>query len=343
MCGGSRGKIHYLKAVRLEKMLSNTPTVEMVTFVAGNSEPLMNPELAENLSLTREHKANWDIVTNGHLLNDRMIDVMVSDPGASRLNISLDACKSEPYQAIRRAPLDRVLSNLRNIRDAKRSRGVKFPALSLLMVGMEDNIEELPGFVELAAELEAERVLLSHMLREYTPGDFVRNRNWQKAIIEATEVASRTGVRLELPVDAGIADHSSVPVLPQATKESSVDPVISAGQTSVMTPPQEESSKVDFSADPQLDCKGCPWLLDVHVQLDGVMNPCCNVGVDIGNIYDGPLFANTKYLHARIAHMKGLLYPECMENLNCAYVSEIKRLKMVPSFIEDSNAVSAVA
>ncbi|OGV69581.1 MAG: hypothetical protein A2283_02125 [Lentisphaerae bacterium RIFOXYA12_FULL_48_11] len=335
MCGGSRGKLSYLEVARLEKMLINTPTVELVTFVAGNSEPLMNPELAGNLRLTREHKANWDIVTNGHLLNDRMIDVMVSDPGASRLNISLDACRPATYQAIRRASLDRVLGNLRNFRDAKRSRGVKYPAMSLLMVGMEDNIEQLPEFVELAAELEAERVLLSHMLRDYMPGDFMRNVNWPQAIKDAQQVASRSGVRLELPADVVIAGQSL------DRKGERRDGATGAGPKTNLA---ESSSKVEIPEDQKfLSCKGCPWLQDVHVQLNGVMNPCCNVGVDIGNIYDGPLFRNVKYLRSRIAHTRGLLYPECMKNLNCEYVAEIKRLKIIPPFIENTEMPAAVA
>jgi len=148
---------------------------------------------------------------------------------------------------------------------------VKYPALSLLMVGMEDNIEELPGFVELAAEIEAERVLLSHMLRDYTPGDFMRNVNWSQAVKEARKVASRSGVRLEFPADVVIGGQA--PDRPSASLATSRPGESRDGVTVVgsKTNRAESASSVEIHDDQKsLSCKGCPWLQDVHVQLSGV-------------------------------------------------------------------------
>lgn len=330
MCGGSKGKLEYLDRMRLGKILLHAPTAEIVTFVAGNSEPLMNPDMADNLLLIRDNNAVWDIVSNGHLLNDRLIEAMISDNNVSRLNISLDSCSETTYRSIRNAPLGPVLERLRSLRDAKNERKTPYPFLSLLMVGMEDNIEELPSFVELAAELQAGRVLLSHMLGKYKPGDFFKNPNWKTALRTAAEISRKTGVLLEMPHDARDLENAPVQTDPLTSVNGSSAPFAPAGAGNIPAAPGDALPEIQQK---QFPAGFCPWLLDVHIQLNGSMQPCCNVGVPIGNIYDGPLYRNREYLETKTALKQGKVYKQCMPNLNCAYAGMLKASPTPPSFI----------
>jgi MoaA/NifB/PqqE/SkfB family radical SAM enzyme len=329
MCGGSRGELKYLDSRSLETMLIHAPTVETVTFVAGDSEPLMNPDLAHNIRLTQQHRANWDLVSNGHLLNEKLVDIMVSDTAGSRLNVSLDACREATYRSIRNAPLGKVLGNLRALRDAKILCKARYPSLSLLMVGMEDNIGELPEFVELAAELQAERVHVDHMMGNHAPGDFLRNPGWPQAAEAAMRVGEQTGVRVELPHDVAgllLARAAARPPVQMASALPAAATACGAGARLKVLPEDAAASAP----------KGiCPWMDSAHVQLNGVINPCCHVGVDIGNIFKGPLQRNVPYLRARFEHLKGRLHRECLANANCACAGKWKRAGSQPSFIEE--------
>jgi MoaA/NifB/PqqE/SkfB family radical SAM enzyme len=340
MCGGSRGTLRYLTSRTLETMLKHAPFTEMVTLVAGDSEPLLNPDMASNLHAIRNHNALWDIVTNGHLLNDELIERMAADPRPSRLNVSLDACRPETYRAIRKAPLESVLSKLRALRDAKRANQSAHPLVSLLIVGMEDNIEELPQFVALAAELQAERVLLSHMLGNYSPGDFFRNPHWPVALREAAAVSRETGVRLEWPSDARPADHAAGRTTVRAEQkpipaaEPTVGPDGPAHSQTTHAAPRSDNQGQAQAADNGAPIACCPWLLDAHIDMDGTIHPCCNVGEPIGNILESPLYRNQPYLNAKMDLMQGKLFRKCMGNLNCAYVASVRKKATAPAFID---------
>src|SRR5206468_6011434 len=79
--------------------------------------------------------------------------------GVELIVVSLDAASSELFNRIRRrAKLDRILSHLRLLQDAKKHFGSDRPALEVEFVAMRQNIHELPDVVALAAKYGARAV-----------------------------------------------------------------------------------------------------------------------------------------------------------------------------------------
>ena len=77
MCGGSKGRLRYITSSQMKSILDHIPTAELVVLLAGNSEPLLNPEFVEFVNTMEKAALNWQMVSNGHLLKDPVIDVLV--------------------------------------------------------------------------------------------------------------------------------------------------------------------------------------------------------------------------------------------------------------------------
>ena len=202
MCtGGPEGTLEYLTEANMRTILHHVPTCGNVTLVAADAEPLLNPEFDAILDVLALHKQKFMLVTNGHLLKPTTIDRLVAYPEPRHVNVSIDAATQETYAKIRGAKVDRVFRNVKRLMDTARAAGARGLHTSLLMVGMSDNIHELPEFVARAAEVGAARVKLDHMMGGYDPGDFTVREGWRDFVAEATEVAKRSGVILQLPMD----------------------------------------------------------------------------------------------------------------------------------------------
>lgn len=327
MCGGSKGKMEWLKPESLVKMLAHCPTTEVITFVAGNSEPMLNPDIAENFRILNEYQINSTFVTNGHYLNRKNISAMIEHQQPKSLNVSLDAINPDVYKDIRGADNSKVLDGLNDLLLAKKEAGVRFPEVSLLMVGMEDNIADLSDFVSLAHKTGAVRVHVDHMLGSYSPGDFTLNPNWRKYMSDALALADDLGVLLQVPLDSMQIllreGHLSEKAL--SSKEALIVEEVSEFHDGASCGMKVVSNQEDLSqTESEPSVRHCPWLQDVHVHIDGSMSPCCNTPAGLGNIINQPLWENELFLETRIRHGKGEIERLCLKNKNCIYVQEIE-------------------
>ncbi|MFB3817378.1 MAG: SPASM domain-containing protein [Candidatus Methylomirabilales bacterium] len=130
----------------------------------GIGEPLLNKNLPEMIRFAKAQGAWVLFNSNGILLDGAWQDALI-DCGLDELRISLDAATPETFRKIRGAPaLPRILANLRRFVARKAERGVAHPRLSLWMVAMRANIAELPGLVDLAAELGVPEVYFQRLV-----------------------------------------------------------------------------------------------------------------------------------------------------------------------------------
>ena len=323
MCGGSKGPLKYLSADGLEKMLDNCPTAELIIFVADNSEPLANPDMPKLLKIVSERRLNSNIVTNGHLLSDSLIDVMLENSQPTILNISLDAVSQDAYRNIRGADVEKVKERLMRFRDRKRELKKESPRLSLLMVGMGDNIAELNDMVLYAAELDAWRVHVDHLNGKHHPGDFTENPSWRRYLMEASDTAESMKMELHLPCDA----------LAQSHKKPAVTDSLSDQAQAVSTANIQTTTANQASSRP-LEILRCPAIESVHIGLDGNMRACCNVPTSVGNIYDSSLEKNTDFLKVKLEYYAGRIHRACMGVANCPYVMDIKTKKALIDFVD---------
>ena len=110
-------------------------------------EPTMNKKLADFIRVAARYEVPYiHFVSNGAFLTDEMIEAMV-DCGVDRMAVSIDAATPELYEKIREVnDLERVLNNLRKLKELKAARGVSKPVVNINWTAFEENAHEAPQF-----------------------------------------------------------------------------------------------------------------------------------------------------------------------------------------------------
>ena len=120
-------------------------------------EPFMMKDFDALLDAFGDGNKLVEMSTNGQILTDRNIDRLLGR--RIELYVSLDAATAETYAKLRNDTFDRILANLRRLVAAKGGRG-GLPRVHLVFMPMQVNRHELEPFVELCAELDADRFVL---------------------------------------------------------------------------------------------------------------------------------------------------------------------------------------
>jgi radical SAM protein with 4Fe4S-binding SPASM domain len=169
----------------------------------GFGESLLHPEY---IPMLREMKKDARFVftyTNAILMN-RQTGRELVDAGMDRICVSIGGASRETYRKIRGVDkFDTVVDNLRFIRDYKKKKGTAKPAVFLEVVAMNSVLHELPSLIELARELEAEAVNLTHVVVQ---GEKLRAESvWlnsaeaQATFEEAGKLADKQGIKFNPP------------------------------------------------------------------------------------------------------------------------------------------------
>lgn len=152
---------HHLSWEQFRHVVDQLPTIERAV-LHGIGEPLLNPELPRFVAHLKARGAHVLFNTNGVLLDERRGDAL-AEAGLDELRVSLDAVTPELYRRLRGIDkLPQILANLRAFID--RHRGQERPRVSLWLVGMQENLEQLPDFVRLGAELGVPEVYLQRLV-----------------------------------------------------------------------------------------------------------------------------------------------------------------------------------
>lgn len=180
--------------------------------IFGYGEALLVDYVGDLLGRIPPH-VNTKLVTNGILLtpeNNRML----VDRGLKTLFISLDAIDPQTYLQIRGVDkLEAIKENIRDLIRHQRRTGARTPEITLTYVAMRRNIEQLPGFVRLAAELGVGRVVADYLtvyseaMREQSL--FYDQERSDRLVDEARAVAAEVGVDLTAPIK--FSDQQAAP------------------------------------------------------------------------------------------------------------------------------------
>jgi MoaA/NifB/PqqE/SkfB family radical SAM enzyme len=101
--------------------------------------------------------------TNGALLTHRR-QLELIESGLDELRVSLDASTPETYLKVRGIPaFDRVVANVATMVRTRRERGTTTPRLSFWMTGLRENLAELPGVIDIAAQIGVEEVYVQRL------------------------------------------------------------------------------------------------------------------------------------------------------------------------------------
>jgi MoaA/NifB/PqqE/SkfB family radical SAM enzyme len=106
-------------------------------------EPTMNKQLAEFIRVAASYDVPYmHFVSNGSYLTEDMMHAMV-DCGLDRMAVSIDAATAETYEKIREVnDLERVLGNLRKLKEIKAAKGVDKPLVNINWTAFEENADE---------------------------------------------------------------------------------------------------------------------------------------------------------------------------------------------------------
>jgi radical SAM protein with 4Fe4S-binding SPASM domain len=164
------------------------------------AEPFCNPDFCHFLGrLYRADVPVREVVTNGTLFDDDIVTCLVRTPPTT-LFVSVDGASHDTHAAIRGgADLEATMGNLRLLQ--RRKGGTKFPMISFSTTLQRRNWRELPGIVELAADIGAVSVGVVPLV-PYAgldrSGEVVDPGEEQvaAAVSLAEETARRLGIRL---------------------------------------------------------------------------------------------------------------------------------------------------
>lgn len=237
-------------------LVEENPQLERVT-LQGLGEPLLAPDLVPMVELASARGIEMGFNTNGMLLTGRRAEQLVT-AGLGWLHISLDGARADTYAAIRgRGDLGRVGRNVRQLVEVRRRLGAQRPRLSLVLVAMRRNLDQIPEVVRLAAEWGVGRLWvqnLSHSFSDTDPsGDYRGIRDFAK------EEALWNGHDLERASRVFAAAG-------RQARDLGVD---------LRLPRLREPSK---TAKPDAGRPACDWpWRSAYVTHEGVVQPCCMV------------------------------------------------------------------
>ena len=198
---------------------------------------------------------------------------------------------------VRGGDFDRLIRNIEMLQDMRKRAGVEVPWVSMSMVAMADNIEELPDFVSLSHRIGALRVYVENLTgwHDDPRGNYpaTDNPRCSEFVQEARRRAEELDIRLKLTTGLEKKDGAT--------------------PTNGAAPPKDRQH-----------LPHCSWLAGVDVQRDGGLEPCCLVHrvADLGSISDGPLLENEKYRRVKDLLLVGKVFERCAEQRNCEYVQQ---------------------
>ena len=193
----------FMSAKGFAALLENLDLHRLKTItLAGNTEPLLNPEAARIIDICKYNNLNINIITNGMLLTPEISNRLAGWPG--EIHISWGGGSKETFESIRKgAHFETILDNVRYITELKKRSGVSLPYVWLNPIIMQRNAVQLPQVVQQAHELGCQGVAASHLIvtsAELVEESLFFNKKHSNDCLQQTfDTAKQLGVQIILP------------------------------------------------------------------------------------------------------------------------------------------------
>jgi MoaA/NifB/PqqE/SkfB family radical SAM enzyme len=130
----------------------------------GVGEPMLVRNLPRMVRYLKDRGVYVLFNTNGTVLNEKNGRAMIA-AGLDEMRVSLDASTPESYVKVRgKNYFHRILRNVKAFRALQEREGHTAPRVSAWLTGLKETIDELPGFVRLAAEIGVKEVYLQRLV-----------------------------------------------------------------------------------------------------------------------------------------------------------------------------------
>ena len=133
------------------KIVDQFPVLDRVV-LHGLGEPLLNKELPQMIRYLKERGTYVLFNSNGISLTPKVGQALI-DAGLDEYRLSMDGSTRETYAKVRGVDaFQKIWKNVKAFIAMQKAQNASKPAVSLWFTAMKENLHELPGLVDLAAE-----------------------------------------------------------------------------------------------------------------------------------------------------------------------------------------------
>jgi len=148
---------------RVQAIVAQFPVLDRVV-LHGIGEPLLNPQIFDIVAYLKTRVAsvlfNSDAISLTSARAARLVE-----SGLDEYRVSMDAATAATYRRLRGVDrFERVTANVARLVDLQRQLGLTTPRVSLWFTATRANIDEIPGFVQLAADLGVGEVYVQRLV-----------------------------------------------------------------------------------------------------------------------------------------------------------------------------------
>jgi MoaA/NifB/PqqE/SkfB family radical SAM enzyme len=188
----------------------------------GVGEPMMVKNLPRIIRHLKDRGVYVLFNTNGTLLAPKKRLELI-DTGLDELRVSLDAADAESFFKVRgKRMFDRIVRNVSEFTALQREIGAASPRVSLWLTGLKETVDQLPGFVRLAARIGVREVYLQRLVFDDLQRGLARSAS---SLFEATQAAEEAAIATaqELGRELGVTIDASGATEPGTSLKRSED------------------------------------------------------------------------------------------------------------------------
>jgi MoaA/NifB/PqqE/SkfB family radical SAM enzyme len=180
----------------LEKVLGEALPHCSVMILGGNSlgEVTTHKEFTRFVDdgFNRDGRIKMRLTTNGYRLGEFAEQIARK---FTFVSISFDGATAATYEAIRKYPYEKIVSNIRRLTSERERLGTALK-VGLGMTLLYDNLNELPALVDLAADMGVDMVVGSYFIPNFVSERYQCLYYHQKYANEVTEKAEERAFKL---------------------------------------------------------------------------------------------------------------------------------------------------
>lgn len=130
----------------------------------GLGEPLLNKDLPKMIRYLKERGTYVLFNSNGILLNEKRGQALIN-AGLDEYRLSMDGATREMYARVRGVDaFDKIWRNVRAFIAMQKEQDAQKPAVSLWFTAMRENLQDLPGLIDLAGEAGIREVYMQRLV-----------------------------------------------------------------------------------------------------------------------------------------------------------------------------------
>jgi len=156
----------------LDFFCKSIPTLIKIK-LQGMGEPFLHKSFFDMVELSELNGIGVTTISNGTLLNEGLVK-KITESNLEAIQISLDGATAETFEKIRiKGNFKKVVEGIRRLTSFRGKSNT--PIISVWMVGMKENIHELPQMVQLCHDMGVDKLTLQHDLAFWGKEEWMQN------------------------------------------------------------------------------------------------------------------------------------------------------------------------